>query len=173
MGCGASSSYKAPPPGAAAEDEDDPKLREYLKMRGLDAVDLQNRARALRDNLPRCITLCTVVTVRCCHDPQSSSRKLGSRRPRHADRVRPLVTRPVRLGRAGVASRTAVGGSQSYRGRQSRMTTRATRKTLRTRARKKSNGVAERRAAGQKDPIVLFRHVGKISPTLLAQNKHV
>ena len=50
MGCGASSSYKAPPSGAAAEDQDDPKLREYLKMRGLDPVDMQNRARAPRDN---------------------------------------------------------------------------------------------------------------------------
>jgi hypothetical protein len=63
MGCGASSSYKAPPPGAAAEDADDPKLREYLKMRGLDPVDMQNRACTRRDNRPKCITLCTVMKL--------------------------------------------------------------------------------------------------------------
>ena len=44
MGCGASSSYQAPAPGTADDDQDDPKLREYLKMRGLDPVDMQNRA---------------------------------------------------------------------------------------------------------------------------------
>ena len=78
---------------------------------------------------------------------------MGSRRPRHADRARPLGIRPVRLVRAGAASRTVVDGSQSYRGSQSRMTTRATRKTLRTRIRKKSDGAAERKAAGQKEEL--------------------
>ena len=43
MGCGASQPYKAPT-AADEDDQDDPKLREYLKMRGLDPVDMQNRA---------------------------------------------------------------------------------------------------------------------------------
>lgn len=89
--------------------------------------------------------------VRCCHDAQSSSRELGSRRPRHAGKGSPLATRPVRLVRAGAAFPTAVGGSQSYLGSQNRLTIGATRKTLRMR--KKSNEVAERRAAGQKEAV--------------------
>ena len=48
MGCGASSGGSSYQPGEE-DDQDDPKLRAYLKARGLDAVDMNNRApRALR-----------------------------------------------------------------------------------------------------------------------------
>jgi hypothetical protein len=47
MGCGSSSGGYTAPAADAEDDQDDPKLREYLKMRGLDPVDMQNRTRAL------------------------------------------------------------------------------------------------------------------------------
>ena len=48
MGCGASSGGSSYQPGEE-DDQDDPKLRAYLKARGLDAVDMNNRTpRTLR-----------------------------------------------------------------------------------------------------------------------------
>ena len=74
MGCGASSGESSYQPGEE-DDQDDPKLRAYLKARGLDAVDMNNRTpRALRrcrfcllgslSPLPRELTAGTLVCRR-------------------------------------------------------------------------------------------------------------
>ena len=74
MGCGASSGGSSYQPGEE-DDQDDPKLRAYLKARGLDAVDMNNRTpRTLRrcrfcllgslSPLPRELTAGTLVCRR-------------------------------------------------------------------------------------------------------------
>ena len=73
MGCGVSSGGSYQP--GEEDDQDDPKLRAYLKARGLDAVDMNNRTpRALRrcrfcllgslSPLPRELTAGTLVCRR-------------------------------------------------------------------------------------------------------------